>query len=93
MLELVASEIERLAVPRVPESEDWIERLDAIARSGDEEALVGETDEALIEAGALDNDVAAVLSEARLELLARRLARNARGTETAEEPQGLDLAA
>ncbi len=93
VLELVPSEIERLAVPRVPESEDWIERLDAIARSGDEEGLVRETDEALIKAGVLDGDVAAVLGEARLELLARRLARNARGTETAEEAQGLDLAA
>jgi adenine-specific DNA-methyltransferase len=83
VLELVPSEIGRLAVAATPHAEDWIERLDGICRAGPEEALVEATDAALARCGALDADLLATLSEARQELLGRRLARNER---TASEP-------
>ncbi|HEV7563734.1 MAG TPA: hypothetical protein VGO24_09560 [Solirubrobacterales bacterium] len=79
VLELVPSEIERLAVATSGEAERWIPDLDAIARSGDEEAVVVATDAALVDAGVLDSEVVEILSEARLELMGRRLARNERG--------------
>lgn len=78
VLELVPSEIERLAVAFTPDAADWIEQLDSTSRSGDEEALVEQTDAALARCGALDADLLEILGEARLELLGRRLARNER---------------
>lgn len=79
VLELVPSEIERLAVAVAPGAEDWIEHLDAVAREGGEEdALVQETDAALARSGALDAEVLRILGEARMELMGRRLARNER---------------
>ena len=79
VLELVPSEIERLAVVEAADAETWIERLDALARSGDEEAVVSATDEALIASGALEAEVVEVLAAARATLLGHRLARNERG--------------
>ena len=95
VLELVPSEIERLAVVRARESEGWIERLDAVARTGEEEAVVEATDEALLDAGVLDRELLERVGEARLELLQRRLSRNARGAEMPAEPAAAteDLAA
>jgi adenine-specific DNA-methyltransferase len=90
VLELVPSEIARLAIATADEAKGWIERLDATARDGGEETLVEQTDAALVGAGALDREVLAALREARLELLERRLARNERAT-TAEP--GVPLAA
>ena len=83
MLELVPSELERLALLWTPEAKGWIGALDAIARSGDEETLVSATDAALIECGALDPDLVGPLGEARIELLEPRLARNERTDEKA----------
>ncbi|MGH2974705.1 MAG: Eco57I restriction-modification methylase domain-containing protein [Solirubrobacterales bacterium] len=84
VLELVPSEIARLSIAVVGGSEKWIDRLDETARGSVEEALVEETDGALVGAGALDREVVDQLHEARLELLARRLARNERSA--ADEP-------
>jgi adenine-specific DNA-methyltransferase len=83
VLELVPSEIERLAVVKAEAAESWIEHLDALARSGEEEAVVSATDEALVASGALDAEVLAVLAEARATLLDHRLARNERVTASA----------
>lgn len=80
VLELVPSEIERLAAVAAPQAAAWIERLDKLARLGHEEALVEATDQALVGAGLLDNEIVARLSEARLELSLRRLLRNSRVT-------------
>lgn len=93
VLELVPSEIERLAVSVNPEAEARLDELDAIAREDDEEALVEATDAALVATGALDRDLLETLSEARMELLERRLARNTRPSNTAKEDGGEELAA
>jgi hypothetical protein len=93
VLELVPSEIERLAVVNAPEAAKWLAQLDEVVRSGDEEGLVRLTDAALVEAGALEKDLAEALSEARNELLNRRLARNNRGIRATEGPSELELAA
>ncbi len=79
VLELVPSEIERLAIATPAGAEEWMPRLDAIARSGDEEGVVAATDAGLISSGGLDAELVETLSEARFELLDRRLARNDRG--------------
>lgn len=92
VLELVPSEIERLAVAYAPAAADWIERLDSVARSGDEEALVDATDAALVSDGVLDAELLQTLSQARLELLGRRLARNERALPPAEELEELQAA-
>jgi adenine-specific DNA methylase len=92
VLELVPSEIERLAVAYVPAAAGWIEHLDSIARSQDEEALVNETDAALARCGALDANLLKTLGEARLELMGRRLARNARSIPPPEELEELQAA-
>jgi adenine-specific DNA-methyltransferase len=86
VLELVPSEIERLAVVTAPQAAAWIERLDKLARLGEEEALVEATDQALVAAGLLDGEIVEQLSEARLELLQRRLSRNARDVGAPAEP-------
>jgi adenine-specific DNA-methyltransferase len=93
VLELVPSEIERLAVSLDPQAEARLDELDAIAREEDEEALVRATDAAQVAAGTLDRDLVETLSEARIELLERRLARNARAVGTAEEDEAERLAA
>jgi adenine-specific DNA-methyltransferase len=93
VLELVPSEIGRLAVARAPGAEEWIERLDAVARGGDEEALVRATDDALIGASVLDGDLVETLSEARMELLARRLERNERREAATPDLESEKLAA
>lgn len=92
VLELVPSEIERLAVACTPEAADWIEDLDSVIRAGDEESLVEKTDAALARAGVLDAEVLETLSAARLELLERRLARNRRAVPPSEELEELQAA-
>lgn len=92
VLELVPSEIERLAVAYTPKGANWIKRLDSASRSGDEESLVAATDAALAREGALDADVLETLSKARLELLGRRLARNERALPPAAELEELQAA-
>lgn len=84
VLELVPSEIERLAVAMTSSAEAWIDRLDVIGRTGSHEELVRETDAALVRSGVLDAELLETLSEARLELMERRLARNERTTQIPE---------
>jgi adenine-specific DNA methylase len=93
VLELVPSEVERLAVAVAPGAEQWVERLDAVGRSGDEEALVEATDAALVAAGVLGADLVETLRGARMELLARRLARNERGLPLPDQQNPLEEAA
>ena len=79
VLELVPSEIARLAVPASPAQTRFLDELDALARSargGD--ALVEATDRLLSSARiGFPADLAALLAEARHALLARRLSRGA----------------
>ena len=76
VLELVPGEVARLAVPDVPGLGAAMDELDALARAGDEEALVAATDRRLAGAGiGLSADLLARLAGARASLLARRLAR------------------
>lgn len=92
VLELVPSEVERLAVATAVEADGWIDRLDDAARAGNDEALVEATDGALVSAGALDPQLVETLRGARIELQARRLARSER-VAVDEEPMPADLAA
>lgn len=76
VLELVPSEIARLVVVAEPGLGAHLDRLDTVSRSQDSEALVRETDDALVRSGLVPRDLLSVLSEARLALLGRRLERN-----------------
>lgn len=76
VLELVPSEIARLAVVARPGLRQHLSHLDHVARSEDPEALVRETDLLLERSRLVPGDLLAVLAEARLSLLARRLDRN-----------------
>ena len=92
VLELVPSEIERLAVAFTPDAADWIDNLDSALRTEDEENLVKETDASLAHAGVLSAELLETLSGARLELLDRRLARNRRSVPPPEELEELQAA-
>ncbi|HET7121745.1 MAG TPA: hypothetical protein VFI17_10940 [Solirubrobacterales bacterium] len=85
VLELVPSEVERLAVAFTPDAAAWLEDLDASSRTGEEGELIRKTDAALVRHGELDADLLSTLAEARLELLGRRLARNERSISPVEE--------
>lgn len=76
VLELVPGEVARLAVPAAPALGAALGELDALARGGDEEALVTATDRRLVGAGiGLTPGLLEVLASARRALLDRRLAR------------------
>ena len=76
VLELVPGEVARLSVPDVPGLGRGLAELDALARAGDEEALVAATDRRLAAAArGLTPSLLATLADARSSLLARRLAR------------------
>ncbi len=76
VLELVPGEVARLAVPGAPGLGSALPDLDALARKGNEEALVAATDRCLAAAGiGLTPGLLATLADARASLLARRLAR------------------
>ena len=76
VLELVPSEIARLAIIDPGTAVDWIDQLDGIQRTSGHEALVKAADKRLVHAGVLDVDHLAVLKGAYESLLTRRLARN-----------------
>lgn len=79
VLELVPSEIARLAFPaRASDMGGELPELDALARRGDPEALVARTDALLAARAGLDRDALRVLSDARLLLRDRRFERNRR---------------
>lgn len=78
VLELVPSEIGRLAVTSLAEAEKWLPQLDSICRESGEEALVEATDALLINAGGLEEELAGLLAAARQTLVERRLARSSR---------------
>jgi len=78
VLELVPSEVARLLVPTIDGFGVEIDRLDQVARSNEDEALVHETDLLLAKADiGFSTDLLERLSEARHSLLSRRLDRNA----------------
>lgn len=76
VLELVPSEVGELRVPRTSSIASHLETLDAIARSGDGDALVDATDRLLIEAGVLEPDVLDQLAHALGVLRGRRFDRS-----------------
>ena len=82
VLELVPSEIARLAVPLLPGFSQFVPKLDAIAKTAmsefeEQNRLVDETDALLTDQFNLfTKDLLAHLREARLMLLRRRLSRN-----------------
>jgi adenine-specific DNA-methyltransferase len=78
VLELVPSEVARLPVVAAPPGAGRLERLDALARQSDANALVAATDADLVARGLVAADVMAELAAARRLLLARRLERNRR---------------
>ena len=93
VLELVPSEIARLAVPA---SDALLPRLgdfDGRAREGDLGGLVALTDQALVEAGLVSREVMTELVEARAHLVQRRLDRNAGATVKPPGRDSLKLAA
>lgn len=78
VLELVPSEVARLLVPTIDGFGVEIDRLDQVARTNEDEALVHETDLLLAKADiGFSTDLLERLSEARHSLLSRRLDRNA----------------
>ena len=79
VLELVPSEIARMALPVLPGAHARLGALDRIARTRPPDALVAATDALL----ALDADVLAELARARVLLRDRRLARNRRAAPAA----------
>ncbi|HEX2104234.1 MAG TPA: hypothetical protein VHF51_11320 [Solirubrobacteraceae bacterium] len=78
VLELVPSEIARLPVYADAPDPGFLDRLDAIARTGDSDALIAATDADLVARGVVQPDVLRSLNAARRLLLARRLDRNRR---------------
>jgi adenine-specific DNA-methyltransferase len=76
VLEMVPSEISRLAIVVAAGLGRHVPSLDRIARSGEPEDLVHETDELLIRNRLLPRDLIEVLAEARYALMNRRLQRN-----------------
>jgi adenine-specific DNA-methyltransferase len=85
VLELVPSEVSRLAVVAARGLGRQLPRLDRIAREGDPEELVEATDALLIAKRLLPGDLVAVLAEARRALMNRRLQRNVGGEESMSE--------
>ncbi|MGO9975181.1 MAG: SAM-dependent methyltransferase [Solirubrobacteraceae bacterium] len=81
VLELVPTEIARLAFPASARIQEHLPALDRIARTRPRDELVRATDALLLTAG-IDEDVIAVLARAREELRDRRLARNRRAEST-----------
>lgn len=77
VLELVPSEIARLSVVALPGFGKHLACLDAVARADHAESLVDATDRLLASQRVLPADLLSVLSEARGELVERRLRRNA----------------
>lgn len=77
VLELVPSEIARLAMPDVPGFGDELDRLDTTARQGGDDALIDDTDTLLMKWGVagFDPELLDVLAAARRTLMQRRLAR------------------
>lgn len=76
VLELVPSEIACLAVVVAPGLGKHLPRLDRVARSGNPEDLVYETDELLASSALMPGDLIEALAEARFSLMNRRLQRN-----------------
>jgi hypothetical protein len=79
VLELVPSEIARLALPVLAGAEAQLQALDRIARAGGADALVRATDALVGRSAGIEDDVIAALARARREIRDRRLARNRRG--------------
>jgi adenine-specific DNA-methyltransferase len=79
VLELVPSEVSRLAVLTAPGLGKELSKLDRVARSREPEDLVIETDSLLAGKGLLPGDLLEVLAEARWALMSRRLQRNLGG--------------
>jgi hypothetical protein len=78
VLELVPSEIARLAFPVIAEVDAQLQALDRIARALPADALVRATDALVGRAAGIEQDVLAALAGAREQLRDRRLARNPR---------------
>lgn len=78
VLELVPTEIARLAFPVFAEAHAHLPALDAVARARPVDDLVRETDALVSRLGGIDAEVLAELARARAELRDRRLARNGR---------------
>ncbi|MGO9901276.1 MAG: SAM-dependent methyltransferase [Solirubrobacteraceae bacterium] len=76
VLELVPSEIGRLLILAAPVDAQLAAHLDALARAGDSDALIGATDAHLVDSGVIEAEVMKELDQARRMLLARRLDRN-----------------
>jgi hypothetical protein len=76
VLELVPSEIARLAVPVLPRVAAQLQALDRIARSGSAQELVRATDALVGRITGIEDDVIAALACARAQIRDRRLARN-----------------
>ncbi len=94
VLELVPSEVGRLALHADEPPATLMDELDAIARSAaDPEALVRASDASLVRRGLVEADVLAALGNARRLLVARRLARNRRGAGVSQQDEGNDVAA
>jgi adenine-specific DNA-methyltransferase len=79
VLELVPSEIARLAVVRGLGLGRHLRELDRVARSGEPADLLQCTDSLLVRSGLLPGELAALLSEGREALMDRRLQRNISG--------------
>lgn len=84
VLELVPSEISRLAIVTAPGLGKQLPSLDRIARSQEPEELVSETDSLLAINRLLPGDLLEVLAEARCALMNRRLQRNPGGESPAD---------
>jgi hypothetical protein len=76
VLELVPSEISRLAIVLAAGLGERLPRLDRVARWGEPEDLVRATDALLVGDGLVPGDLLEVLAEARRALMSRRLQRN-----------------
>ena len=84
VLELVPSEISRLAIVIAPGLGKQLPSLDRVARSQEPEDLVFETDSLLATNRLLPGDLLGVLAEARCALMNRRLQRNPGGESPAD---------
>lgn len=79
VLELVPTEIARLAFPVLPQAPAHLDELDHLARVGPPGDLVLATDALVARLAGIDPDVLAVLAGARTQLRDRRMARNRGG--------------